>query len=281
MPIRFCLLCLDTFEDGRTDTLASWERDDRVLTLTNYENVGDTSGELVADGILHVDDIMTTILLFNALDDTNTADVTTSSNHGNVALGKFDEVFWFVSLEVELDCVVETDIWVAVADSPSVVCDSKWDTLITDLPFVNTEELIFCLTVVDVVDNKTSLGVVEKPELLVGLSEFNDVHETGWITFCCTNLAINLDKPPLDDGGGFVGVEGVLQPVTEEDDEWKAFTELVWTCSWVSGEFTSSLSKHPMVWSCKPFKMFPLATWHRKGWPQPLSFKSRSKIPVQ
>ena len=135
------LLFLDTLKDAWADTITAWKGDEWVLVLTDNENVGDTSGELGLASILHVDDVEASHLLLDLLDDTNTTNVTTGSDHGDIADGELDVGLDFTGLDVELDGVVQADSWVAVGDGTAIVGDDVWDTLVADDVLVDAEEL--------------------------------------------------------------------------------------------------------------------------------------------
>ena len=59
--------------------------------------------------------------------DTDTSQVTTSCDHGNITGLKFDIICDFPAFDVDLDCVVHLDEGVRVADGPAVMGDTKWN----------------------------------------------------------------------------------------------------------------------------------------------------------
>ena len=109
-------LAVTLLSDGKLDTLALGEGDPGLLAA-NDEDVGLTSGEGVVNGILQVDDAEATIVTLTVGDDTNTAHVTTTSDHGDGASVELDEVGDLAGLEVNLDGVVDLDQRVGVADA--------------------------------------------------------------------------------------------------------------------------------------------------------------------
>lgn len=241
-----------------------------MLVLTDNENVHDTCGELSTRCILKVDDIEGSHLLLDLLDDTDTADVTTSCDHGDVADLELDDGLDFACLDVELESIVDADGWVNIGDCAAIVCDDVWDTLGANCELVDAEELEGSFLSFDLVDAETALAVVDDTEKLVGLAELDDIHQTSWVAVVCADLAIDLNEAALDNTDGFLGVEGVLEAVAKEDVDWEALAKLVWTCGWVGSELTSGLSEEPVVWGCEALKMEALATWHLKKGPTTL-----------
>jgi hypothetical protein len=97
------------------DTLALWQADP-WLFLSNNEHITFTSSKLVFNYILDVDDVEASIVTFTVGDDTNTAHVTTTSNHGDGTGVEFDRFTDLSSGYVDLDSVVDRDIWIGVSN---------------------------------------------------------------------------------------------------------------------------------------------------------------------
>lgn len=102
--------------NSELDTLALGQGDPG-LVLANDENVALTGGEAVVNGILDVDDVEATIVTLTVGDDTNTAHVTTTSDHGDGASVELDEVGDLAAGKVNLDSVVDLNGRVGVADA--------------------------------------------------------------------------------------------------------------------------------------------------------------------
>lgn len=123
--------------NAELDTLALGQGDPGLLS-TDDEDVGLTGGEGVVNGVLEVDDVETTIVTLTVGDNTDTAHVTTTGNHGQVADLELDKVvdlasgkagnFVSILLEIpadarlilhllDLDGVVDLDQRVRVADA--------------------------------------------------------------------------------------------------------------------------------------------------------------------
>jgi hypothetical protein len=77
--------------------------------FSDLHNVGLTSGELVVNSVLQVDNVEASVVALTVSDDTNTTHVTTTGDHDDHAGG-----------EVDLDGVVDLDGGVGVADSTHI-----------------------------------------------------------------------------------------------------------------------------------------------------------------
>lgn len=102
--------------DGQLDTLTLGQRDPGLLRADD-ENVVLACGEGVVNSVLDVDDVETTIVALTVGDDTNTAHVTTTSDHGNGASVELDVVGDLARGQVDLDRVVDLDQRIGVADA--------------------------------------------------------------------------------------------------------------------------------------------------------------------
>lgn len=102
--------------NGELDTLAL-RQGDPGLVLADDEDVALTGGEAVVNGVLEVHNVETSIVALAVGDDTDTAHVTTTSDHGDGASIEPDEVGDLASGEVNLDSVVDLDQRVGVADT--------------------------------------------------------------------------------------------------------------------------------------------------------------------
>ena len=90
------------FDKSHSNTLKLGEGDQRLLTLSDNENVGHTSGEVVASGILDVDDLVGTWMVLNVHELSNTTDIVSSlDEHGGSVL-EFDNLLNITGLEVQL-----------------------------------------------------------------------------------------------------------------------------------------------------------------------------------
>lgn len=98
------------------DTLALGQRDPG-LVLADNEHVRLPGGEGVVNSVLDVDDVETTIVALTVGDHTNTAHVTTTSNHDQGTSVELDEVGDLAGSEINLDGVVDLDQRVGVADA--------------------------------------------------------------------------------------------------------------------------------------------------------------------
>ena len=102
--------------DGELDTTSLGEGDPGLL-LADDEDVALTGGEGVVNLVLEVDNVETTVVTLTVGDDTNTAHVTTASDHGDGTGVELDEVADLAGLEVNLDGVVGLDQGVGEADA--------------------------------------------------------------------------------------------------------------------------------------------------------------------
>lgn len=103
------------------------------------------------------------------------------------------------------------------------------NSALAELHALDLAELVLCLLVGDPVDSEAALGVVDETEVLAGLLNRDNVHQTGREGGVGADLAVNLDEALHEDGIDLASVERVLQAVAEEDDQRQRVAELVRT----------------------------------------------------
>lgn len=129
--------------------------------------------------------------------------------------------------------------------------DQEWDSTLAKLNALDLAELVLSLLSLDTVDGETALGIVDKAEVLAGLLDGDDIHEASWVGGISADLSVDLDKTLHDDGLGLASVQGILETVADEDDQWHALAELVWTWGWARGVGTGQLVQEPVGWRAK------------------------------
>lgn len=121
-------------------------------------------------------DIKSSNVLLPVHDDTCSAHVTPTSDHNNVAGVELDIIGDFALLEVELDCVVDPDQGVGVADSSAVVRDDMRDTLGTNGYPADLQELVRGFLRCDAMDSEPAFDIVEETEVLARFLNRNDIY---------------------------------------------------------------------------------------------------------
>ena len=87
----------------------------------------------------------------------------------------------------------------------------------------------------DGVKTETTLGVIEKTEVLVSLGDRDNTHETSRVGLISPDFAVNLNMPLHQDGDDFTVGKSILQPVPDDKNKRKALSRLVWSRRWLGG----------------------------------------------
>lgn len=182
--------------DRELDSATLRERDRGLGALTDDEDVRETGRELAVEDVPDVDDVVATDMTLLVDKGTDTALVTTTSEHDelragsggqsrrlgalglvptHVALLELDVVDDLVLDEVELDRVVDLDGRVRVPDGAAVVGNDEGNTLGAELDLLDLEELVGRLLLRDAVDREAALDVVQETEVLARLLNRDDV----------------------------------------------------------------------------------------------------------
>lgn len=80
LSVVFFLKSLSSFfQETKSESFVGKEGDNGFLAFSNHEDVPNSSGEGVAIGILNMGNVETSRVLLNVLENTNSADVVTTS----------------------------------------------------------------------------------------------------------------------------------------------------------------------------------------------------------
>lgn len=133
----------------------------------------------------------------------------------------------------------------------SIVRNQEWDSALAQLYALDLAKLVLSLLSLDAVDGEAALGIVDETEVLSGLLDGDDIHETSWVGGVGADLAINLDQALHDNGLGLARVKRILKTVSDEDDQRHAVAELVRTSRCARSIGTRQFVQEPMRWSAK------------------------------
>ena len=226
---------LGILHDGELDTVTFWKSNHWLLGLTNDKDIGKSSGESSSKLVSQVDDLILTRVLLSGSDNTNTSNRMTSSDHSNVSNLKLDKVEDLASCDINLDGIVDLDLWVWELESSGIVSDGIRSLVVTHESLVDLAELESGLLLLNLVDGETTLGVPQKSEVLVSLLDLDNIHETSGECHISSDLSINSDELLHNNHLSLVVSQSVLESVSEQDDQRKGSRSLVGTSGWLGG----------------------------------------------
>jgi len=209
----------------------------------------------VAGRVLDVDDVETTGVSLSGLDGTDSPDVLTADDLADVTGLELDPVGDFGGLDVELDAVANPYIGVGVSEGSSVVCDEKGNVVLGSLDLLDSAELVGGLLSADSVYHESAFGVVDESKVLVGLVNSDDIHESSGVLDISPDLAVNLDHTAHHDLLALLAAESVVQAVSDENGQRKAFSELVRASIGSERVDATGLAQHPVVRCRKGLQM--------------------------
>ncbi len=111
----------------------------------------------------------------------------------------------------------------------SIMRNQEWDSSSSELYSLDLAQFVFCLCRLDAVDCEAALGVVDQSEVLAGLFDRDHVHVASWVCGVCSDFAVDFDEALHDDLLDFAAIEGVLETISDEDDEREEVAEFVRT----------------------------------------------------
>lgn len=249
------------FDEGKLDTSGWEEGDDWLLAFSDNEAVVDSGSESVSVGVLNVSNIEAAWVLFNVLENTDSADVVTTNNQNLSSIFELDQTFNFSSLKIQLQLkkvikykyfkwlkensylngVVLLDIGVWVSESSTVVSDNIWNFVLTHGLSFDGAKLEGGFLSVDLVSLESTFHIVEDSEVLSSFLNSDNIHNTEWESGISSDLTVNLDKAFLVSNNLYrlLSAKSISQSISKKDGEWDALSSLVWS-SGCSGSVNSS-----------------------------------------
>lgn len=164
-----------------------------------------------------MDNIESTRVTFTVDDRTHSPQIASAGDHDQVSRLELDEILDLASGNVQLNGVIDLDQWVRVADGTSIMGGDEWNTFGSNLDFLNLAQFVLSFFSSNSVDSESSLDIIDQSEELTGLFDGDNIHESSWVVGVGTDFTVNFDQPLHDDLGHFRVVQGILEPVTEEN----------------------------------------------------------------
>lgn len=96
----------------------------------------------MSKSILNVDDIEGTRMTLTVDDGSDSPQVTTTSDHAQVARIKLDELHDFIGCNVQLNGIVDLHQWVGVTNGATIMCSDEGDTLWPNLNATNFAKFV-------------------------------------------------------------------------------------------------------------------------------------------
>lgn len=108
-----------------------------------------------------------------------------------------------------------------------IVRNQEWDPALAELNTLDLAELVLGLLSLDAVDGEATLGVVDETEVLAGLLDADDVHETSGVGRVGADLAVDLDQTLHHDRLGLTAVKGVLETINLSVHQFLIFSSIL------------------------------------------------------
>jgi len=240
-------------KEGLGESLLGGEGDDGLGGAgADDDTVILSGGEGVVVGVLDMGNVVRSGVDLDVLENSDTADIVSSSNEDTGTVLELEAGIDITGDEVELDGVVDVDLGVGVTDGSTVVGDDVWDGVLANALLGDLAELELSLLLGDLDGGEASLNVVKDSEVLSGLVDGDDVHESEGESVISSDLVVHSDVSVvliLADLDALVTGEGVLQSGPEEDRHGDALSHLVGPGGGSGGVNSSKFGQVPVLGS--------------------------------
>jgi len=187
-------------DDIEFDTFTLREGDPRLFTFANNHDVLQTSSKMMTLLISQVDNFEGSRVLFETTDNTDSTHVVTTHDHSDVSVLEGGKILDFSSRDVNSDGVISLDLRMRKSDGTPVVGNQVSNSLCSLSNVLNTAQLVSCFCRGNLVDAETTLGIVEKSEVFLGLLNRDNILESRRKGMIGSDLSIDLDES-LDGNG--------------------------------------------------------------------------------
>jgi len=233
------------FGGGKPDTTTLRQRDETLGALADHEHVAQSGGEGVSLRIAHMDNIEATRVSLARCDDTDSTQIVSARDHAQVASFELDEVQNLALLNVVSDGVVHLNERIRIADGAAIMGDQEWNALRAGLDSSNSAQLVRALFGRDLVQDESTLHVIEQSEEIAGLFNGDNIHESSRESVVGANTIINLNGLLHDNLSHFGAGQGVLESVAKDYGQRKRLTQLVRAGGRSRGKYTAEFVQHP------------------------------------
>ena len=173
-------LLISLFNKSKSNTFTLWKRDGVGLTVTDDEDVTDSGGELVSSDIFDVSDIESTWMSLDGGEGTDSTDIVSTGKHNSGVVGELDDLLNGTGGKVDLDGIVDADVWMWESDGSAIVGGDVWDLGFTNLLGKDSAEFEGSLFGIDSVWLESTSGIHEHSEVLIALGNGDDIHGSEW-----------------------------------------------------------------------------------------------------
>ena len=162
---------------------------------------------------------------------TNSTDVVSSSQVDSGIILELDDARDLSVGKVHLESIVNADVWMWESEGSSVVSGNVWDLLLANVLLDDLAKLEASLLGINSVWVESSLHIEKDSEELVGFFNSNNVHLTKRESVLSSYLSVDLDEALLlfNNLNTFLSAHGVIEPLLQQNVQWDALSQLVWT----------------------------------------------------
>ena len=193
------------FHDVVVEAFVGWEGDFRLF-VSDDENVAASGGESLSVGVLQVDNIEAAQMSFDVKDSSDSTDVVTAGDVGQVSWLVGNPAHNSVVFQIILDWISLVNIWVWESDGSGVVGDDVWDLVGSDGFLDDLAELEVGFSAFDADEGEPALIIIQKSVVFAGLDDGQNVHNTDWEFGVSSDFMVDLKTCLLilgDDGDLF------------------------------------------------------------------------------
>jgi len=106
----------------------------------------------------------------------DSTNVVSSGNHDNSIVLELNDSVDGTSAEVNLDTIIDLNVWMGIPDGSAIVSDNMWDLFFANSLLGDLAELETGFFVINSMGKESTFGIDEDSEIFISLFNSNNVH---------------------------------------------------------------------------------------------------------
>jgi len=131
---------------------------------------------------------------FNVKNCSNSTDVVTTSNVGQMSRFIGDPADDLVALKIVLNGIGFIDVWMWESDGSGIMSDNIWNLVWTNSFFNNFAKLDVGFRTFNIDESKSTLFIIQKSIVLSGFNDVQDIHNTDWEFSISSDFIVDFDS---------------------------------------------------------------------------------------
>jgi len=233
-----------------------------MVPRSNHKHITLSGGKGVTLGIINSTGVERSLVLLHVIQLSNTPAIVPLGDHNHSTNFELEDVARLSRFDIEFDRIVGRNIGIGVTKSSSIMSHRHGDLISPKVGILNLAQLVLLLILVNPMQHIPALGVKQQTERIITLGQLQHIHKPSGEVVIGPDLSIHLHVTLHANLHTFLVGKGILQAITEDDGNGKAFALFVGSGGWLGCPYTTHFAQVPMVGGIDSLKVLLWSAWH-------------------